>query len=260
MKPRLYMKSNAGGVTQIDLVGDIGDEDLSIPAVTQAINEAKRRTNKIVVAINSAGGNAWAGDHIYSALRNSGAHITTRCDGYALSAASLILMAGDVRQAVKNAVIMIHDPHSITVGTADDHQKTIDAMNAIADRYAGIYAMRSGMSQEKCRQMMRDETWMSADDALRLGLVTEVIQENRMAASFDLSKYQYMKLAACAQQRHGMSAAKRWELAKDEAKAAVSEFDLRRNPAAIHNWIDKKYPGLRQEFVEEHNAMVRATR
>ncbi len=259
MKSHLFIR-NAAGVTQIDLVGDIGDEGLSIPAVTQAISETKRRTSKLLVTINSPGGNAWAGDHIYTALRQSGMHVTTRCDGYALSAASLILMAGDVRQAVKNAVMMIHDPHSITVGNIEEHESTINAMDAIGNRYAGIYAQTTGMSQEKCRALMKAETWFTADEALQMGFVTHVLQENRMAASFDLGKYQYMRIAACAQAKHGTSAAKRWELAKAEGKAAVSEFEQRRNPAAVHNWIGKKYPGLREEFIEEFNAAARATR
>jgi hypothetical protein len=81
-----------------------------------------------------------------------------------------------------------------------------------------------------------------------------------MAASFDLAHYNYKRIAACAQQRHGMSASKRWALAKDEAKAALSEFDQRRNPAAVINWIDRKYPSLRAEFIQETNAAARATR
>ena len=64
--------------------------------------------SRIVIHINSGGGDMYAGVSIYNRLRELGAEIVTVCDGLAASAASVIFMAGDVRRVFAGSNVMIH--------------------------------------------------------------------------------------------------------------------------------------------------------
>ena len=70
---------------------------------------------RITVRINSEGGSIQDGLGIYNAIKARG-NVTTRVDGYALSIASVIALAGDEVVSPQSSVWMIHDPWSGTIG------------------------------------------------------------------------------------------------------------------------------------------------
>ena len=82
---------------------------------------------RITVRINSEGGSIQDGLGIYNAIKARG-NVTTRVDGYALSIASVIALAGDEVVSPQSSVWMIHDPWSGTVGDADTHRKSADML------------------------------------------------------------------------------------------------------------------------------------
>jgi hypothetical protein len=95
--------------------------------------------------------------------------VNVQIEGIAASAASIIAMAGDSIVMSRGAVMMIHDPSGMTMGTASDHQKSIDGLNAIADSMASVYAERTGRTIKAERQAMTNETWMTDEQAVAQG-------------------------------------------------------------------------------------------
>lgn len=161
---------------ELQLYGDVGDlwmdgTGFSAKDVIDAITAAK--PGPLKVRINSGGGIVTEGYAIYNRLKERG-NVHVIVDGIAASAASLIAMAGDKRTMRGASIMMIHDPAGFTWGTAADHTKAIEVLNAMAETVAKIYGTASGMKANDARQLMLDETWMDPDKAVELGFATEV--------------------------------------------------------------------------------------
>lgn len=161
------------GTTEIYIYDEIGFFGVSAKVFIDELNAVK--TDKIVLRINSPGGSTFEGMPIYNALKRHPAHITTVIDGIALSMASVIALAGDDIHIVNNGLYMIHNAWSIAVGDAEDMRKTAEIIDKINETIVGIYASHTGMTEDKIRQLMAEETWYNADEALESGFVNKVV-------------------------------------------------------------------------------------
>lgn len=158
----------------------------------------------IKVFINSPGGDVFAGQAIYSMLKRSNANIIVYVDGLAASIASVIAMAGDTVIMPKNAMMMIHNPWTIALGTAEDFRKLADDMDKIRESIINVYESKSGMDVKKIIDLMDAETWLTAEEAVSKGLADQIEESKQVAASlngsflmvnghnFDLSKYDHL--------------------------------------------------------------------
>ncbi len=152
-----------------------GDSFTSID-VLRALATLGRSTD-VTCRINSAGGSAWEGAAIYSALAAHGGTVTVVVDSIAASAASLIAMAGDEVVMRPGSVMMIHDPAGVTVGDSATHQKTIEGLEAMAASYAGIYAEKAGLTPDEARADMVEETWFTPQQAVDRGYADRIGDE-----------------------------------------------------------------------------------
>lgn len=135
--------------------------------------------SNIRVEINSPGGDVFDAVAIYNALRTHPAHITTRVDGLAASAASLIVQAGDHRVMLGGSQMMVHNAWGIAIGNADDHRDMATLLDQQDDVIAGIYASRSGGDKAAFRALMGDETWLTDEQTVEKGLADEVVEPER---------------------------------------------------------------------------------
>lgn len=140
------------------------------------------------VEISSPGGDVFAAVAMYNGLRASGKEITTRVMGVAASAASLIFMAGDKRVMPKNTHLMVHNPSAWEGGNADAHREAADMLDKIGATVRSTYVARSGMKDEDMAALLAKDTWLTADESLANGLATEVTEEVRATASFDMDR------------------------------------------------------------------------
>lgn len=178
---------------ELVLYGFVGDsywrEGFTSMEVLQAL--ADHGTNKdLTVRLNSGGGYAFEGMAIYNALHAHKGEVTVKIDAIAASAASVIALAGDKIVMRAGSELMIHDPSGATFGTAADHDKTASALNKLADQMGALYAARSGKPAEDVRQIMKDETWFSADEAVEAGFADEAEEAKaKQATAFDYRIY-----------------------------------------------------------------------
>lgn len=131
---------------------------------------------EITVRILSMGGSVPDGLGIYNALKAHPAKITTINDGVAASIASLIFMAGDVRIAAANSMLMIHAPWSYASGNAEQLRDAADALDAWAAAMASSYAEATGKSKDEVIALLTDgkDHYWTADEALADGYATQV--------------------------------------------------------------------------------------
>lgn len=137
--------------------------------------------------INSPGGNVFEGISIYNMLKQSKAHVNVYIDALAASIASVIAMSGDTIFMPANSMMMIHNPYTSAVGNADELRKTADDMDQITKASVVSYLQKAGdkISEDKLRELMDNETWLTAQAAVDYGLADEVIDANQAVASLN---------------------------------------------------------------------------
>jgi ATP-dependent Clp endopeptidase proteolytic subunit ClpP len=143
----------------------------------------------LTVRINSPGGSVFDGVAIYNALKRHYAAITVWIDGIAASIASMIAMAGDEIVMPENAMLMLHDPSGLVMGTASDMRGMAEALDRMKAGMVAAYRDKSSRDDAEIEALMAAETWLSAKEALELGLADRVEEPVRMAAHFDLSRF-----------------------------------------------------------------------
>jgi ATP-dependent protease ClpP protease subunit len=133
------------------------------------------------VRINSVGGNWVIAQGMYGMLKASPLKVDTYNDGIAASSASLVFMAGRKRLMSAHARLMIHECSGSAAGQVADLEKAITGQKAINDSMAAVYAAATGLPLERIVQMMKDETWLSAEEAVALGFATGIINNEKKA-------------------------------------------------------------------------------
>jgi ATP-dependent Clp protease, protease subunit len=144
---------------------------------------------EFTVRINSPGGSVFDGIAIYNALKRHDAAITVWIDGIAASIASMIAMAGDEVVMPENAMLVLHDPSGLLAGTASDMRAMAEALDRMKAGMVAAYRDKSGRDDAEIEALMAAETWLSAREAVALGLADRIEQPVRMAAHFDLSRF-----------------------------------------------------------------------
>lgn len=175
MTPRnQYRIENASSPTpEICLYGDIGYDGITAAQVVKDLNALGKKKD-IIVRIDSPGGNVFDGTNIYNALVRNAANILVHIDALAASIASVIAMAGVEIHMADNALMMIHEPACGVFGTADELTKMAGTLHKARENLVGIYARRTGNKDTKVAGWMRDETWFTANEAFRAGMVTNI--------------------------------------------------------------------------------------
>lgn len=188
------------------IYGDISDETWWGDEVTprQFHDDLATLEGKdLCVRINSGGGDVFAAVAIYNQLKTYGGKVTTRIDGLAASAATIIACAGEQVIMPSNALFMIHNPAMFAFGgyDANEMRECAEQLDIVKQTIVNTYLTRSSLSKEELCQMMDDETWMTADEALDYGFVDTIDEKEAVtnslrggrlimnSVSCDLSRY-----------------------------------------------------------------------
>ncbi len=174
------VKNKVSGGSEILLYGEIASDaswfgDESTPNQFAADLEALEGA-AVTVRINSCGGDVFAAHAIHNLLTAYKGAVTVVIDGLAASAATIVAMAGDKVIMPGNTLMMIHNPmiYGNNYYTADELAKMAGALDKIKSSIIAAYRKRTGLSADKLAEMMDDETWMSAEECLKLGFADEV--------------------------------------------------------------------------------------
>ncbi len=135
--------------------------------------------NDIHVRINSYGGEVSGGLAIYNLLKAFGEKhkVTTYCDGFACSAASVIFMAGQERIMPKSSLLLIHNAWTHASGDFNELRKQADDLEKITMPSLEVYKSVSNLSEEEIQQMMNKQEWITAEEALSYGFATKISEE-----------------------------------------------------------------------------------
>jgi ATP-dependent Clp protease protease subunit len=170
---------------ELRIDGDIVDDEeawiyewfgIPVASPNSFRSELKKYEGKdITVWIDSYGGNVFAAAGIYNALMEHKGKITVKIDGKAMSAASVIAMAGGEILMSPVATMMIHNPLTEVYGYASDLRKAADVLDEVKESIMNAYQIKTGKSRNKIAAMMDDETYMSAKTAVKEGFADGVL-------------------------------------------------------------------------------------
>lgn len=171
----IYDEIGAYGVSAKAFLADLGELPDAAP---------------LTLRLNSPGGSVFDAVAIYNALSRHTGTVTVTIDGIAASAASYIAMVGDEIIMPENAFLMIHDPSGKVMGTAADMRAMAEALDKIGGSLMRGYAAKSGKPEDEVVALMANETWLDAAEALEMGFADTMSESVKVAASFDVSRFQ----------------------------------------------------------------------
>ena len=126
---------------------------------------------------------------IYSIIQRRKAKTTVYVEGIAASIASVIALAADEVIMSENSLLMIHNAWGGSQGDAKDMRKQADILDKITNEIAEVYVKKTNLPYTQVMDMMTEETWLTAEEAVALGFVDSISEPIKVAAKYDVSKY-----------------------------------------------------------------------
>ena len=163
----------------IFVVGPIDDNVASLITAQLLFLEAENPNKEIALYINSPGGIVTSGLAIYDTMQYVKPKVSTLCIGQAASMGSLLLAAGekDMRFALPNARVMLHQPSGGAQGQATDIEIHAREILAVRERLNQIYVRHTGQDIETVQAALERDNFLTADAAKDFGLIDEVVEQ-----------------------------------------------------------------------------------
>lgn len=174
---QFYQLTQNERTADLNIYGDITswpwlESDVSAYNLSQQL--AALDVDEINVYINSYGGEVAEGLAIYNALKRHKAKITTVCDGFACSIASVIFMAGEERVMNESSLLMIHNAWTYAMGNPDELRKQAEDLETINQASVSAYLSRVSISEDEVKELMDNESWILPNDAVSWGFATAI--------------------------------------------------------------------------------------
>ena len=163
----------------IFLTGPVHDEVSSLICAQLLFLESENPGKDISFYINSPGGVVTAAMAMYDTMQYIKPEVSTVCIGQAASAGSLLLTAGapGKRFALPNSRIMVHQPSGGAQGMASDIEIQAREILKLREKLNNIYVQHTGQKLSEIEKVMDRDTFMSAEEANKFGLVDYVVDD-----------------------------------------------------------------------------------
>lgn len=163
----------------IFITGPIEDGMAMLVSAQLLFLEAENPKKEIHLYINSPGGVVTSGMGIYDTMQFIRPPVSTLCMGQAASMGSLLLTAGhkDMRFALPNARIMLHQPSGGFQGQASDIQRHAEDILKMKKRLNEIYVEHTGNDYKTIDKTLDRDHFMTASEAKDFGLIDEVVEK-----------------------------------------------------------------------------------
>ena len=174
-------------IVDIYIFDEIGSFGMNAQSFIDEIKPYKN--SPISLHINCVGGDVFDGMAIYNILKKRTAETTVYIEGIAASMGSVIALAADKVVMAENSLFMIHNAWGGAMGESKELKKTANLLEKISNEIADIYIKKTNLPYNKVKEMMDEETWLNADEALALGFIDSISDAIKVAAKYDVSKF-----------------------------------------------------------------------
>src|SRR5437879_1615242 len=175
----------------IFITGAVEDTVATLVVAQLLFLEADNPKKEINMYINSLGGVVTSGLAVYDTMQFVRPAVSTLCVGQAASMGSLLLAAGakDLRFALPNARIMIHQPSGGFQGQATDIMLHAQEILNLKKRLNEIYVKHTGQPLRKIEDALERDTFLTAEMARDFGIVDQVIDKRPVEEAAPIRDY-----------------------------------------------------------------------
>ncbi|WP_321837768.1 head maturation protease, ClpP-related [Pseudomonas kulmbachensis] len=160
---------------EVYVYGEIGTWGITANQFVRDLAAIDDGVSPIVVAFNSIGGDLFDGLAIHNALSRLGERCTGRVDALAASAASVAVCGAHKVVIASNAILMIHNPYTYASGDAENLRKVAAVLDQATEVIIAAYKSKApNIDEVELRRLVNAETWLTASEAVALGLADEV--------------------------------------------------------------------------------------
>ena len=191
-------------VIEVFVYGEIGAWGITANQFVQDLRAMDDGVSPVVAAFNSIGGDLFDGLAMHNALSRLGERCTGRIDALAASAASVAVCGAHRVVIASNAMLMIHNPWTYAAGDAEDFRKVADVLDQTMEAIIAAYKAKApDIDEVELRRLVAAETWLTANEAVALGLADEVGDGVKVKACLGqggvLQRYQHAPAELLAQ-------------------------------------------------------------
>jgi ATP-dependent protease ClpP protease subunit len=162
-------------VIEVFVYGEIGGWGITANQFVQDLRAMDDGVSPVIAAFNSIGGDLFDGLAMHNALSRLGERCTGRVDALAASAASVAVCGAHRVVIASNAMLMIHNPWTYAAGDAEDFRKVADVLDQTMEAIIAAYKAKApDIDEVELRRLVANETWLTANEAVALGLADEV--------------------------------------------------------------------------------------
>ena len=162
---------------EIECVGVV-DEAMTY-SICQQLRQLQREDpfERITIFFNSPGGQVQSGLAIYDTMQAVSCPVRTVCLGMAASMSALLFMAGDQRDMLPHARILIHDPLTVggDGGSALELKTKAEQLMRTREITAEVISKHTGRPIEEVFEKTRHDTWFEAEEAVEWGIADQII-------------------------------------------------------------------------------------
>ena len=183
IETKLEVKNETADTADLFLYGTIrqscwwDDESSCISAIGVRNSLAGLKGKNVNVHLNSPGGDVFESIAICNLLKQHDGTVNIYIDAMAGSGASLVATAGENVYMFSNSMQMIHNAWTIASGNAAELRKTADDLEKIDAAVAASYMSRFIGTEDELKQLLTDESYLTADECLAFGLCTEIVKD-----------------------------------------------------------------------------------
>ncbi|WP_460065332.1 head maturation protease, ClpP-related [Pseudomonas sp. S2_H08] len=162
-------------VIEVFVYGEIGAWGITANQFVQDLRAMDDGVSPVIAAFNSIGGDLFDGLAMHNALSRLGERCTGRIDALAASAASVAVCGAHRVVIASNAMLMIHNPWTYAAGDAEGFRKIADVLDQTMEAIIAAYKAKApDIDEVELRRLVAAETWLTANEAVALGLADEV--------------------------------------------------------------------------------------
>ncbi|AZD34866.1 Prophage Clp protease-like protein [Pseudomonas chlororaphis subsp. aurantiaca] len=189
---------------EIFVYGEIGTWGITANQFVQDLRALDDGVSPVIAAFNSVGGDLFDGLAMHNALARLGERCTGRIDALAASAASVAVCGAHKVVIASNAMLMIHNPWTYASGDAEDFRKVADVLDQTMEAIIAAYKAKApDIDEAELRRLVDAETWLTASEAVALGLADEIGDGVKVKACLGqgvvLQRYQHAPAELLAQ-------------------------------------------------------------
>ena len=222
-------------MTEFNILGTIDSYNESRAALNAALSYSEGQ--EVVFNIASEGGDVLEGLALAAMIADYKGSTTAKGFGIVASIATVVMLAADKKYMSKSGFFMIHNSWTYTAGSAQELNKDISILEKIDAQLLSVYVSQIEAAgklidgdytktEKKLKKMMDAETWLTAQEAMDLGLIDGIIEQEQEVKT-DLGNAAFARLRAQATNYKNLPTNLKNDMQKEEKKgmlAALANF------------------------------------